>query len=148
MVMSARSVEGLANDLLIPEYHAERHRLDGIDGWWHWSPEKIDLPARSNNEHTSLRDVSEDQWLNLVVTTVAQQLAVEGVRSSRAGADIDAIWSPWLKNRMPSRQKAIHYAATGYGYSYLTVKPGDRGAVMRGRSLREVYVVYADATAS
>ena len=144
--MSARNVAGLANEILIPEYQAERHRLDGIDGWWHWDPEKVDLPARSNSEHTALRDVSEDQWLNLVVTTVAQQLAVEGVRSARAGADIDAIWEPWLKNRMPSRQKAIHYAATGYGYSYVTVKPGDRGAVMRGRSPREVYAVYADAT--
>lgn len=143
--MSARAVAGLANDLLIPEYTAERHRLDGIDGWWHWSPEKVDLPARAGQEHRSLRDVSEDQWLNLVVTTVAQQLAVEGVRSAEV-SDVKAIWSPWVKNRMPSRQKAVHYAAIGYGYSYVTVKPGDQGAVMRGRSPREVYAVYADAT--
>jgi hypothetical protein len=81
-----------------------------------------------------------------VVTTVAQQLAVEGVRSAESPSDVKAIWTPWVRNRMPSRQKAIHYAAIGYGYSYATVKPGDTGAVIRGRSPREVYAVYADAT--
>lgn len=144
--MSQRSVKELVNDLLLPEQRAETQRLDVIDDWWHWSPEKVEIASKSSMEHKSLRDMSEDQWLGLVVTTVAQQLAVEAIRSTRADADVDTLWLPWIRNRMPSRQKAIHYAATGYGYAYATVMPGDTGAVIRGRSPREVYAVYADAT--
>lgn len=146
MVMRRRAVIELANDVLLPEHRQIRHHLDWIDGWWHTDPDKINLPPRASREHQELRELSEDRWLALVVTTVAQQLALETVRSSRDGADTEAIWGPWQRNRMASRQKAIHHAAVGYGFAYATVKPGDTGAVIRGRSPREVYAVYADAT--
>lgn len=146
MVMRPNAILELAHDVLIPEHQQMRQHLDWIDGWWHTDPEKIHLPDRASKEHQELRELSEDRWLALVVTTVAQQLALETVRSTREGADIDKLWAPWQRNRMDSRQKAIHYAAIGYGFSYATVKPGDTGAVIRGRSPREVYAVYADAT--
>lgn len=146
MVMRASAVIELANDLLIPEHQQIKRELDVIDGWWHTDPEKIDLPNKTSQEHRELRALSEDRWLALVVTTVAQQLAVEGIRSTRKDFDVDAMWRPWLRNRMKSRQKAIHYSAIGYGYAYTVVKPGDTGAVIRGRSPREVYAIYADAS--
>lgn len=144
MVMRPSTVLEMVQDELLPEHNQVKRELDRIDGWWHTNPEDIRLPAEATQEHKELRSISEDRWLALVVTTVAQQLVVEAVRSSRDDAS-EAIWAPWQKNRMKSRQKAIHHAAIGYGYAYSCVKPGDTGAVIRGRSPREVYAVYADA---
>lgn len=146
MVMRRSTVVEMVQDQLLPEHRQLKHHLDFIDGWWHTDPEKIELPARSSKEHKDLRALSEDRWLSLVVTTVAQQLAVESVSSTRKDADLGRIWLPWQRNRMKSRQKAIHHAAIGYGFAYAAVKPGDTGAVIRGRSPREVYPVYADPT--
>lgn len=145
MVMRKSTVVEMTRDMLLPEHQKQKRVLDRIDGWWHTNPEDIHLPSQASKEHKELRALSEDRWLSLVVTTVAQQLAVEAVRSTRDGADIDSLWRPWQRNRMKSRQKAIHHAAIGYGYSYACVKPGDTGAVIRGRSPREVYAVYADS---
>ena len=143
MVMRHNAVVELANDLLIPGHNDERNKLDVIDKWWRWNPEEIILPQYADREHKALREVSETPWLSLVVTTLAQQLVAELVRSSQTD-DVSAMWVPWQRNRMPSRQRAIHRAALGYGYAYATVLPGDRGAVIRGKSPRELYAVYAD----
>lgn len=144
MVMRKSTVIEMVQDSLIPEKSAVDNELNRIDGWWHTDPEKTSLPPEATREHQELRAISEDRWLALVVTTVAQQLVVEAVRTKNESAS-ERIWTPWQRNRMKSRQKAIHHAAIGYGYSYACVKPGNGGSVIRGRSPREVYAVYADA---
>ncbi|MGC5078470.1 phage portal protein [Agrococcus sp. DT81.2] len=141
--MKQNSVVELANDLLIPGLNAERSGLDKIDAWYRWDPEHIDLPRKAGLEQQALRGLSETPWLGLVVTTIAQQLVAELVRSSEV-TDTSAIWQPWLRNRMQSRQRAIHRAALAYGYAYTTVMPGDQGAVIRGYSPRDMYAVYQD----
>lgn len=143
MVMRQSAVLELANDLLIPGHTQERQNLDKIDKWWRWNPEEIVLPNHATAEHRALREVSETPWLSLVVTTLAQQLVAELVRSSQV-SEVEQIWGPWQRNRMYSRQRAIHRAALGYGYAYSTVMPGDQGAVIRGKSPRELFAVYAD----
>lgn len=148
--MSREAVLTLANDVLIPGWQAERQKLDTIDNWLRWSPEKVRVPQSADQEEKYLRDLAETPWLGLVVTTVAQQLVAELVRSNAKGEDgkskdVDPIWQPWIRNRMASRQRAIHRAALGYGYAYTQVTPGDSGAVIRGYSPRDVYAVYADA---
>lgn len=143
MVMSQEAVLTLANDVLIPGWQMERQKLDEIDKWYRWAPDKVRVPAHADQEEKYLRDLAETPWLNLVVTTVAQQIVGELVRSSETD-DVDAVWRPWLRNRMPSRQRAIHRSALAYGYAYTTVMPGDSGAVIRGYSPRDMYAVYAD----
>lgn len=145
MVMSQRALIELVNDFLLPEQVAERLRLDRIDGWLRWSPEELALPGYASQEHKSLRQLAQTPWLSLVVTTVAQQLICEGVRSSDS-SDTAPIWGPWQRNRFASRQRALHRAALGYGYAYNLVLPGDTGAVMRGYSPRDMYAAYGDAT--
>ncbi|MFJ3381921.1 phage portal protein [Curtobacterium sp. NPDC090217] len=151
--MSNESVVTLAEKTLIPSAQLEWQRLTDLDNWLRWSPEKVSLPPQANQEHKGLRDISETPWLALVVTTVAQQLVAEAARSI-TGRDLAAFWAPWLSNRMPSRQRAIHRAALGYGYAYTTVTPGvvdgpdgkrKTAAVIRGRSPRDTYAVYQDA---
>lgn len=141
--MNRAQVLELANDILIPGWTKERQTLDLIDGWLRWKPETVRYPSYADQEQRYLAELAETPVLSLVVTTVAQQLVAEAVRSTRTN-DTDAIMLPWMRNRMPSRQRAIHRAAIGYGYSYTTVMPGDNGAVIRGRSPRDLYAVYAD----
>jgi len=143
MVMSQEAVVTLAREVLIPGYQAERAKLDLIDNWYRWNPEQVRVPGHADQEEKYLRDLAETPWLGLVVTTVAQQLVGELVRSSERD-DVKALWLPWQRNRMPSRQRAIHRAALAYGYAYTTVMPGDSGAVIRGYSPRNMYAVYAD----
>jgi len=139
MVMSRSAVVELARDSLIPAWQSERQRLDSIDAWYRWDPEKVRVPNHADQEEKYLRDLSETPWLGLVVTTVAQQLVAELLRS--AERDTKALWLPWQRNRMQSRQRAIHRAALAYGYAYTTVTPGDTGAVIRGRSARDMFAV-------
>lgn len=141
--MSHEAVVTLAKDTLLPQAQTEWTRLKDMDGWLRWDPEKVSVPKDASQEHQALRDLSETPWLSLVVTTVAQQLHAELVRSGRT-LEVDAIWEPWLRNRMPSRQRAIHRAALGYGYAYMVVLPGDTGSVMRGYSPCDLFAAYQD----
>ncbi|NOJ59750.1 phage portal protein [Arthrobacter sp. 260] len=141
--MRKNAVLELANDVLVPGWQQERQKLDRIDNWLRWTPEKVRVPTSADQEEKYLRDLAETPWLSLVVTTVAQQLVAELVRSAKS-LNVDPVWEPWVRNRMPSRQRAIHRAALGYGYAYTTVMPGDTGSVIRGYSPRDMYAVYAD----
>lgn len=143
MVMRQQSVVELAHDVLIPGYAQQRTVLEEIDGWYRWKPEPVKVPAKADQEQKYLRALSETPWLSLVVTTVAQQLVAESIRSTDQ-MDVAALWRPWVRNRMPSRQRAIHRAALAYGYAYATVLPGDTGATIRGYSPRDMFAVYQD----
>ncbi len=143
MVMSHSDVVELARDVLIPGWQLERARLDILDRWWRWNPEQISLPRKSEPEARELRDLAESPWFHLLVTTIAQQLFMESVRSTEVD-DTTMIWKPWQRNRFPARQMAVYRAALAYGYSYATAMPGDNGAVLRGRSPRDMFATYQD----
>lgn len=145
MVMSKSAVLELANDVLIPGWQAERNRLELVDKWGRFSPEPVRTPPNASQEQKALAEISEQPWLSLVVTTLVQQLVAELVRSSQV-TNVDAIWAPWLKNKMGQRQQGIYRAACMYGYAFSTVMPGDNGSVIRGRSPRDMYAVYQDPT--
>lgn len=144
MVMKPEAVVTLAMEVLLPGMLAERQTLDEIDKWMRWDPEEVQVPKTAKQEKRFLAKLSETPWLMLVVNTLSQQLIAETVRSSEIDK-VDPVWGPWLRNRMGSRQRAIHKAAVGYGYAYTTVMPGDTGAVIRGYSPREMFAVYQDA---
>ena len=143
--MKRSNVLELANDVLIPGWQEQRRRLDLIDKWHRWEPDALrdKIPNYATSEHRNLAKISETPFLSLVVTTVAQQLVAEAFRSARS-VDTERISEPWLRNRMHSRQRAVYRAALSYGYSYVTAMPGDTGAVLRGRSPRDLYAVYGD----
>lgn len=143
--MNRSDVLELANDTLIPGWQQQRWTLDVIDKWHRWEPDalKDKIPNYATSEHRNLAKISETPFLSLVVTTVAQQLVAETFRSAR-GVEMDKMIAPWLRNRMHSRQRAVYRGALAYGYSYATAMPGDSGAVIRGRSPRDLYAVYGD----
>lgn len=143
MVMKRGGAVELVNDVLLPGMQTERTTLDRIDKWMRWDPEQVQVPRTAKEEKKLLAQLSETPWLMLVVNTLAQQLIAETIRSSETD-DTDDLMRPWFRNRMQSRQRAIHHAALGYGYAYTTVMPGDTGAVIRGYSPRDMYAVYQD----
>lgn len=143
MVMSRSAGVELIRDVLNPTFDLNRAKLDRIDNWCHWSPEKVNIPESADREHRDLRDLSETPWLGLVITTVAQLLHGELIRTA-TDRNLDAMWAPWQKNRMHARQHAIHRAALAYGQAFASVLPGDQGAVIRGISPRDIVAVYQD----
>ncbi|HET7386753.1 MAG TPA: phage portal protein [Nocardioidaceae bacterium] len=147
MVMSQSAVRELVHDQLFPAFDDQREKLERIDGWYRFDPEKLKLPRDATREHKWLEELSRTPWLNLVVTTVAQAMYVDGFVSPTSGDDVD-VWRTWNANGFDARQVAIHRAALAYGQAYVLVTPGTDASgprsVMRGISPRRMYVQYAD----
>jgi hypothetical protein len=138
----------LVTDSLYPSYRSERARLDHIDLWYRWDQEDIRIPRGATPELRALSDLAKTPWLGLVVSTVAQAMAVDGYRSPEGG-DNKAPWRTWFANGMPQRQNALHRAALAYGYSFAKVLPGVnmRGEAMasiRGVDPRQMFAVFQD----
>lgn len=154
----------LVEGRLWPAQKAERERLDRIDQWYRWDQPDPEL-ARDDREAKLLLQLSKTPWLWLVVTTLAQMLAVDGWHSGAPKpkpkaeegeeppvADVPTPWRIWTRNQLGARQVAIHRASLAYGYAYSTVLPGQvrtadgmrRAAVIRGVSPREMYAAYED----
>lgn len=145
MALTKSDVVELVSDQLMPTYLRERERLDRIDRWSRWQHEDMDLPRKSGREIKQLVQLAKTPWLGLVVTAVAQVMYVDGYRSPTGGT-VETPWRVWQHNRMPSRQVQVHRAALTYGQSFVTVLPGDSGAVMRGVSPRRMLAWYGDDT--
>jgi hypothetical protein len=138
---------------LWPSRQTEKTRLDRIDHWYRWTQEEIQLPRTATTELKALRDLSKVPWLGLVVTAAAQAMYVDGYRS-KLDNDGDLTdsppWQLWLANGMDRRQVAVHRYMLAYGYSFLTVLPGEdpltgkTQAVMRGVSPRKMFALWDD----
>jgi Phage portal protein, SPP1 Gp6-like len=176
VALSVPEIRELLKDELWPAYHLEKQRLDKIDCWYRWKHPHQQLPRTATREHKALLDLSVTPWLQLVVTTTAQCLFVDGYRSTLDPVvDPDDIikppampgapppppvkdkvsppegpWKIWLANGMDRRQAAIYRAALAYGYSYVTVLPGedpltgDDMPTLTGISPRKMWAVYED----
>jgi hypothetical protein len=146
-MLNQSAVLELVRDELFPMWKAERKRLSVIDDWYRWDHEPLQLPSRASREHRWLADLAKTPWLNLVVTTVAQAMYVDGYRSPE-NRDNAGPWQTWQRNDFDTRQTAIHRAALAYGLAYATVLPGMDAAgprsVLRGVSPRKMIAVYAD----
>lgn len=148
MPRNRRDVEQLINDQLWPAFSAERDRLDRLDRWYRWDHDRPHQPRQATAEYRELSSRAQSPWLNLVVTSVAQALYVEGYRRARDPENAEP-WRWWQANGMDGRQIAVHRAALAYGLAYGVCLPGisDQGEpmpVMRGVSPRRMIAFYAD----
>jgi len=146
-------VTELTKKKLYKEWVSERDRLDRIDHWYRWTQEEVHIPRSATLELKRLREVSKVPWLALVVTAAAQAMYVDGYRS-KLDTDGDLSdsppWQTWLANGMDRRQIAVHRYMLAYGYSFMTVLPGEdpltgqSQAVMRGVSPRKMFALWDD----
>lgn len=115
---------------LLADYGSEYAQLRRIDGWWRWRPEKNRLSRKATAEHRSLRDISQTPWLQMVVTTLAQTLYLDGVEMpvDMDGSRSKRFWAPWNNNRMGARQIGLHRSAIAYGSAYTAVSRGEDGS--------------------
>lgn len=149
MAMTPQDVVALVADGLLPMWRKEREKLDRIDRWARWDHEDPHKPRQATAEYKELSARSQAPWGDLVVTSVAQTLYVEGYRRPDAPEDGQG-WDVWQANKMDARQVAIHRAALTYGLAYGLALPGrnpmsgDPLPMMRGISPREMLAVYDD----
>lgn len=150
--MTPTAVIELLQERLIPASQTERRRLDDIDKWLSTSnPVEAFRKAHKapNAEKVALGRLSYSPILRLIVDECAQQMDLEGVYSG--GRDLTAMWEPWERNGMPTKQGPLWRASLGYGYSYTVTTPGwvpgdgpTTRAVIRAYSPREFYAEYGD----
>ena len=135
---------------LIQQHQKERPRLDRIAAYMRNKVAAIYEPPGANDEFRELADQSRFNVLPLVETTLAQNLFVDGYRptlesgraADRSNAPVwDRVWQP---NRLDARQASIYRAAIRYGYSYVTVLPGDPAPVVTPYSPRKLTALYDD----
>jgi Phage portal protein, SPP1 Gp6-like. len=81
------------------------------------------VPQGADAEFTWITDRSVFNLLNLVVSTIAQNLYVDGYRRKNEDSDADA-WEIWQANRFDLFQAGIHRSAIRYGYAYGVSLPG------------------------
>lgn len=146
-MLSQPAVLELVRERMFPAWRSEKDRLDRIDLWYRWQHELPQLPRGATAELRNLLELAKTPWLNLVVTTVAQAMYVDGYRSPDARENAGP-WRTWNANDMDTRQTALHRAALAYGYAYATATPGvgqdGPQSVFRGVSPRKMYAAYAD----
>ena len=143
-------VLSLLGDQLIPQARTERTKLDDIDAWLS-KDNPVEMFQRMHTDDAEKKELSRLSYsplLRLIVEECAQQMVLGGVMSP--GRETAALWAPWERNGMPSRQGALWRASIGYGLAYTVTMPGqvpgERGdrAAIRAYSPRDLYVVYGD----
>ncbi|MFG2183082.1 phage portal protein [Streptomyces abikoensis] len=102
------------------------------------------LPKRAEAEFRRLVARSVENWLPLIVAVIAQNLRVEGYRSTDNPEDLEP-WRYWSANQLDSRQNAVHRSALVFGRGYVAVTPGDAGPTIRPVSPLSVTGVAEDA---
>lgn len=148
-MLDAATARILVSGQLFPKFREERKTLDLIDRWFRWDHDSPHRPRHSTHEYKQLAERAQTPWLGLVVTSVAQELYVEGYRAANDKQNATA-WEAWQANGMDGRQMAVHRAALAYGLAYTTVLPGtdqvtgDSMPVIRGHSPRRMMAFYED----
>ncbi|MFD2469485.1 phage portal protein [Amycolatopsis silviterrae] len=102
-------------------------------------------PRSARRAYRWLLDRSRTNWCRLLMQLLAQNLFVDGSRAlGDDQADESLGWSHWNENGLARRQAEVHRATLKYGWSYVTVLPGDTAPVIRGVSPRNMTAVCAD----
>lgn len=148
MGLSEKDAVDIVGDKLLPLFTAERSKLDDIDRWARWDHDKPHSPPQATTEYTELSKRAQAPWGDLIVSSIAQTLFVEGYRRPDQPNDASG-WRRWQANGMDGRQVALHRAVVTFGQAFMVTLPGktitgQSMPVMRGVSPREMVAVYDD----
>lgn len=151
MIETPDDAAALLGDVLLPRYTAEKVNLDRVDQWARWDHEAPHKPRHATNEYKELAARAQAPWGDLIVSTIAQTLYIEGYRRPSDPED-SAGWRTWQANGMDGRQVALNRAVLTYGLAYGVVLrgrtlTGENMPSMRGYSPREMLAVYEDVAA-
>jgi Phage portal protein, SPP1 Gp6-like len=126
-------------------YHqAEREKLDIIRRYYKGVQARpAAIPEGGPAEVRVMLRSSRVNVMPIVVNTLVQATFVDGFRAREESQD-SQVWAAWQRNRMDSRQTAIHRAAFQYGAAYAVVLPGDTAPVVKGASPRSLLAMYGE----
>ena len=128
---------------LLRERAKERPRLDKVYRYTRGHSASVYVPEGARGEYRWMVERARVNVTRLVVTTVAQNLYVEGYRPAGTSENA-APWATWQANRMDARQHGVHRGALKYGIAYVSVLPGDPVPVINRFSPRRMTAVYDD----
>lgn len=134
---------------LLQARRAEAPRLNAVYAYLNDQVVDIYVPKRATAEYQQLVDQSRFNITQLLVSSLANNLFIDGYRPRRA-ADNAAIWDAvWQPNRMDARQGPLWRSAIGYGHSFVRVLPGQKAGkktpVLTPFSARQATALYEDA---
>lgn len=121
----------------------ELEQLDKIHSYVRGEQKIPGISSAVPPEVISLLKVSRVNVLDLILSSVAQSLYIDGFRQDGQAEDAPP-WSSWQANKMDARQIAVHRSALAYGASYVSVLPGDVAPVIRGHSPRLMTTLYGE----
>lgn len=109
---------------LLAQRRAESVRLQETHDWLKNRLTGVYVPKSATAEYRQLVDQSRFNVLPLVVSSIAQNLFVDGYRPARASENARVWEEAWQPNRMDARQAGLYRASLEYGISYSRVLPG------------------------
>lgn len=147
MIETADEAVRVATDLM-SKWRSERDKLDDIDRWARWDHDAPHKPRHATQEYKELSERAQAPWGDLIVSSAAQTLYIEGYRRPESPDDSSG-WELWQANGMDGRQVAVNRSVLTYGVTYGTCLPGrtltgEQMPQMRGCSPREMYAAYDD----
>jgi hypothetical protein len=113
----------------------QRHHVRRLELWRRGEQRKVEnsseheigggvyTPRKITDEYTDLATRTPTPWAGLVVRSLSQMVYVDGFR--RAGEkDNLPTYDVWRRNRMTSRQIALHEDTISHGLAFAVVMPG------------------------
>ena len=115
-------------DRLLVRLRAQREHGLQMYAWYEGTQDPPDQPIDPSYGYGGafqrLRDMARGAWARLVVDTIAERLAVQGVRSTLGEQADEAAWDLLQANRIDSDQADVHREAFIVGVSYVSVAGG------------------------
>jgi hypothetical protein len=137
----------LARQLLAVLYK-DRPRLLRIDDYHQGEHDDPYMPPMADDEYRLLAKRSVSNWMPLLVSTPAQAMYVDGVRTSRdkpGSTETSPEWAHWQRSRLDSRQAAIYRGALTYGHSFALTEKVRSGQIRtKGLSALRTAALFED----
>ncbi len=121
--MDAKALTPVVQALLAAR-RAEAPRLNEVYAYLHDQVVDIYVPKRATAEYSMLVDQSRFNITNLLVSSVANNLFIDGYRPAKQAENADVWNTVWQPNRMDARQAGIWRSSLSYGHSFVRVLPG------------------------
>lgn len=110
-------------DVLLAKLRVQREAAETFYDWYRCRQPPPDMPPAADYKPAfeRLRTMARGAWGRLVVDTITERLAMQGVRSSVGEAVDERAWGMLVDNRMDADQRDVHTEALTTGLGYVSV---------------------------
>jgi hypothetical protein len=110
-------------DRLLDKLRRQRESAEEFYDWYRCRQPPPDMPPAADYKPAfeRLRQMSRGAWARLVVDTITERLAVQGVRSTAGEAADARAWQRFVDSRMDADQRDVHTESLITGTGYVSV---------------------------